>query len=442
MPTNNETDTKLKGLSAWVGKILWVAVAIFCLAYFVATWYITLQQPLPNCQNAIPSCNPIYLSENDMAVVENGRFTIRWVPTLLLGANALSNAAFLVAAFLIFWRKSNDWVALLVSGTMIGLGAIGFSPDLTEFLAELPWLYWPINLLSQASYILPVTMLFFFPDGRFIPSSSRVLILVLILIALYEPLSRLITARPTSSLYFFIFAVIFSITTIIGIGSVVYRYRQIANHKQKQQLKWVALGFLGAVAIVVSWSFFAIVYPPERPLPERTLAVILGQIILMPVTAVFPISVMIAILRYQLFDIDTLIRRTLTYTLLTGLLAMLYFGSIIILQGFSGSIFGEQSSLVIVISTLAIAFLFNPLRYSVQNFIDRRFYRQKYDAAQTLAFFAGTARDEVELEALAAELVRVVQETMQPSTMSFWLQGTRDQSHVNKYRDRHTIRND
>ena len=134
-----------------------------------------------------------------------------------------------------------------------------------------------------------------------------------------------------------------------------------------------------------------------------------------------PLSIGIAILRYRLWDIDIIIRRTLIYSIITAILALFYFGAVIVLQQFFRSLTGAGDDLAIIVSTLAIAALFNPLRNRVQSSIDHRFYRSKYDAQQVLARFAQTARDEVELEKLTYELLRVVDETMQPSSVSLWL---------------------
>ena len=137
----------------------------------------------------------------------------------------------------------------------------------------------------------------------------------------------------------------------------------------------------------------------------------------------FPISFVIAIMRYRLWDIDLLIRRTLVYSILTGTLILVYFGGVVVVQTAVNTITGQEQSsqLTIALSTLLIAALFNPLRRRVQAFIDRRFYRRKYDAVKTLARFAHTAQDETDLECLSTELLQVTMETMQPDHISLWL---------------------
>jgi hypothetical protein len=146
-----------------------------------------------------------------------------------------------------------------------------------------------------------------------------------------------------------------------------------------------------------------------------------GYVVVIAAIVSFPISIGIAIVRYRLYEIDTVINRTLVYGVLTAILAAVYFGAVVLLQRVFVLLTGEQSTLAVVASTLLIAALFTPLRHRIQSFIDRRFYRRKYDARKTLEAFSATLREETNLEALNSELVGVVRETMQPAHVSLWL---------------------
>jgi hypothetical protein len=200
---------------------------------------------------------------------------------------------------------------------------------------------------------------------------------------------------------------------VAGLGAVIsllVRFRR-ARGDERQQIKW----FASAAALSLLWIFV---------LEQSTLSGVPGAIAVLSgllVLPSIPIATGIAILRYRLYDIDLLINRTLVYGSLTATLVALYFGGIVVLQRFFVLLTGQQSTLAVVASTLLIAALFTPLRRRIQSFIDRRFYRSKYDARKTLEAFSAKLRSETDLEALSEDLVGVVRETMQPAHVSLWL---------------------
>jgi hypothetical protein len=209
--------------------------------------------------------------------------------------------------------------------------------------------------------------------------------------------------------------------------SLVLRYRR-SGGEEREQIKWIAFAASFAGLLYLSALVSPFIFLPEMlgsggrlpPLPlwlELLFAVaVLGF-------AGVPVAIGFAVLRYRLYEIDLLINRTLVYGALTATLALIYFGGVATVQAIFRALTGQerQPQLAIVVSTLVIAALFNPLRRRIQGFIDRRFYRRKYDARQTLEAFSAKLRDETDLDALNAELVGVVKETMQPAHVSLWL---------------------
>ena len=197
---------------------------------------------------------------------------------------------------------------------------------------------------------------------------------------------------------------------VITFGSLIHSALTLREPAARAQLKWVAVGLSSFIVPGIGgWLLGYLGVNSE-----------LLYLLSMTGWFLFPICLAIAITRYRLFDIDVIIRKTLVYSILTALLALIYFGGVVLVQQLTRSI-TASSDLAIAVSTLILAALFFPLRRRVQNAIDRRFYRRKYDAAKTLAAFSSTVRDEVELEKLTAELLNVVNETMQPKSVSLWL---------------------
>jgi hypothetical protein len=184
-----------------------------------------------------------------------------------------------------------------------------------------------------------------------------------------------------------------------------------AGVEERQQIKWFAY----AAAVLLGDVFFVVLPAQEVGGPGAAFVFVVGGLLGVPV------AVGIAVLKYRLYDIDRIINRTLVYGALTAALVAVYFGGVVGLQWVLRALTGGSSQLVVVASTLAIAALFDPLRRRTQAFVDRLFYRRKYDAAKTLETFTARLRDETALDALSEDLVGVVQETVQPAHVSLWL---------------------
>jgi hypothetical protein len=303
-------------------------------------------------------------------------------------------------------------------------------PVMTEALTQSLWIP-PVGLLG-------IYLILLFPDGK-LPSrrwrplawlSGVVMVLASLGITFAPgPLEGHPGVRnpfglegipPWVATAMFIVLLLLPLCMLASALSLVLRYRR-SGGEEREQIKWIALaasvvGLVYLIAMVSSLTYSGPWGGAGTPLWLG----LLQDAALVSFTAV-PIAVGFAVLNYRLYDIDLIINRTLVYGSLTATLVALYFVVIVLLQRLFVLLTGQQSTLAVVASTLLIAALFTPLRRRIQSFIDRRFYRRKYDARKTLEAFSAKLRDETDLEALNNDLVSVVRETMQPAHVSVWL---------------------
>jgi len=362
---------------------------------------------------------------------------------LAAGANAAVGAPYLfrwlsfaagtftvVIALFVMARVPGNVVGPLL--LIYGLGAVGWSLRLEwTSLIQAEWIFAVFTVYFYA-LALPalIAMIFYFPNGHAYPPRLEGwlpwLLLALSVLGVFASLAPAQQSGIPNPLYYPIFTpvanlsgAVYPLALLAALATVVLRYRH-GGMRERQQLKWVM--WFGAVVIGLS---LLVGFLPDTVIRSEfgaSIAALLRVVNFILWQSFAAVAFGIAILRHKLWDIDVIIRRTLVYTALTALLALVYFGSVVLLQRLFGRLTGvEQSPLAVVVSTLAIAALFAPLRRRIQDWIDRRFYRKKYDAQRVLAAFAITARDETDLDALTAELTRVVQETMQPERVSVWL---------------------
>jgi hypothetical protein len=405
----NTADTHLYGRWLVLARVVWFILVALALLVFILSLPVYIARLYSICSGN--TCGTGQLTPQIVEALRNHGFTIGEYVTITVVLAFVQVFVWFTVGGVLFWRKSNDWMALLVAlmmvllGTGVTLNTVAGSFSLWQF---------PSRLIDFLAYLLLVLVILLFPNGRFVPRWTWLLIIVFI------PVEGFYDFLPSSLLNNTIWNNLIWIGIVISIISTqVYRYIRVSNLAQRQQTKWVVFAIIIGLLVEAVFTLVAVFFPSLDQ--SGSLYWLLYNNISSYALLLIPLSLTIAILRYRLWDIDNLINRTLVYGTLTFLLALVYFGLIFALQFLLRGVISQTNDVVIVISTLTIAALFQPLRKRIQKIIDRRFYRSKYDTAKTLEAFSSTLRNEVDLSELSEQLLAVVQETMQPAHVSLWL---------------------
>jgi hypothetical protein len=401
-------STRLPQRWLWPARIAWL------LIFLLATWKLVLGTPLiyaeklVACTASAEECaQGISPSPDEIKTLEAAGVSLqeyaRW--TIIFGL--FETVVWMGVGVLIFVLRPDDWMALVVSSMMI-LFTSGSEGD--PIIRAYPGL----RGLAQLGFSLQNALLFLFvglfPSGRFAPRWMRWYWIPMIFIALGgENIIEYIIPAAAD----WIWVPVWLSFLILGPYSQIYRYRKESTPTERLQTRWVVLGFAAMAGFLLTGVWFQ----QLGLLPS----IVMADFIFGLGALVLPISIGVSVLRYHLWDIDVIIRRTLVYGALTVTLALIYFGSVILMQSLFEAVTGQQSAVAVVVSTLVIAALFSPLRRRIQNDIDRRFFRKKYDAEKVVSEFGASLREEVNLEELSASLLGVVEETLQPESLSLWI---------------------
>jgi len=413
---HNGSQTRLRGRWLFIARAGWIVLTLLVLtlnAISIPRADALLQavcQPGALCISGLTPADPRQLQQLGLSPGFLAAYQIGWdVGTTLI---------YTALAALIFWRRSVDRMALFCAYMLVLFGGATYTGLLDIGLRTVtPAWYWLVGGLELLAQVSVPTFFLLFPSGRFVPRWTQWSVLVYVLYEVwYVFLSTAYLGQLTG-----VSSLVFAVLILGLVGLQIYRYRRVSTFRERQQTKWVVFGLAVALG---GFALFLIIVNLFHPLKSPNLS---EAGVLLPTTVTYglllfiPISIAFAILRSRLYDIDTIINKALVYGSLTGLLAAVYAALIIGLQALVRGLTNQDSNVAIVISTLAIAALFQPLRRRLQNLIDRRFYRRKYDAVRTLEAFSATLRNEVDLATLSEHLVAVVQETMQPTHVSLWL---------------------
>ncbi len=419
MNLQSNPDTRLRGRWLLIARAAWLAWAVLVVGLLVASRPANFEYYRTVCTQA--ACADDQLTPERAQALQALGLSVDFYAAYTIALDGIFAAVHFAIALVIFARRSDDWLALFVAFTLVTFGMVTYAGSLDQLAAGHSAWWLPVQFISFIGSVSILIFFYLFPNGQFVPRWTRWLAILWIVEEAPRyffpdsPFSRATWPLLLAGLVFMGFVG-------TGLFAQVYRYRRVSGPTQRQQTKWVVFGVTAALGGFFGLGLlFGIIPSLERNL-LTWLAV--GTAIFLSLLLI-PLSIGLAILRSRLWDIDLIIRRTLIYSALTGALALTYFASVVLLQALFRAITGQgQNQLITVASTLTIAALFAPLRRRVQDGIDRRFYRKKYDAAKTLAAFAATCRDETDLDKLTASLINVVQETMQPEHVSLWLRAS------------------
>jgi hypothetical protein len=321
---------------------------------------------------------------------------------------------YVAAGILIFARRSSDWRAMLFSLTLIAVTALR---PLMAAERAVPGMAPVVEAAWLLALFLILTLLLIFPDGRLVPSWTWILMLTAVptVIAISRPMRAVLLLPdppPADAITGFRASVVVILIYFgTGFGAQILRFRSASRVVERQQIKWV--GFALSALLITLLLGFAV---PALFIDTHNAWFAWGMLATVPLFLFVPAAVAIAVLRYRLFAIDHIISRTLAYAALTLLLAAVYISVVMVLA----SPMAGRSNLAVAAATLAVAALFRPAQRSIQEMIDRHFNRRRYDLSRTIAEFGHRVQNETDPTQLERELVGVVQDILQPNTMSLW----------------------
>jgi hypothetical protein len=407
---------RLRGRWLLVARAVWLAltaVSVGLFALSLAPGYRLLRTV---CEQR--PCGPEQLSPAGARTVEQLGFSLDLYAAYNLVLVLVFALVFCGLAVVIFWRRSDDFIALYTSLALVLIGI--FLPDWTAdlLLPIYPAFYPALALLSSLAFGGLFVLFYIFPDGRFVPRWTRWATVV------WVGQQASIYLVPNSPIAPSNWPPLFNGLLLVGLVSTclfaqIYRYMRVSGPTARQQTKWVVFG-LAATLVVLLLTSVPPLFEGSLDQPGTPYDLIVDLVSFFAALLV-PLTLGVAILRRRLFDVDLLINRALVYGLLTAILVALYLVVVVALQTLINVLSGQESQLAVVASTLVIAALFNPIRRRIQILIDRRFYRRKYDAAKTLESYARGLREETDLEPLSGTLISVVEKTVQPEHVSLWL---------------------
>jgi hypothetical protein len=390
-------------------RVVWLTLVVLTLVIFFASLPVYLAQLQTSCSGT--PCAYDQFSPAQVGALQRIGLSLGDYARYTLALTLASVVLCVVVSTLIVWRRSDDRMALLVALFLVTFGPIMATSSVPG--RGTPWQV-PNECLTYLALVLLVFVFLLFPSGQFVPRISRWLPVVFL--AGLIPTAFLAPAMPNTLVDALGYLVSLCEAAVL-VFIQLYRYLRVSSPIQRQQTKWVIFGFAVSVIVNVGNSvlFFSVLTSSDSLYVPAFIAINNFLVLLAP------LSFGLAILRYRLWDIDIIINRTLVYGALTLLLTAVYVGLVIGLQALLRGIIGQDNGVAIVISTLVIVALSQPLRARIQVLIDRRFYRRKYDAAKTLQAFSAQLYKELDVRQLSEQLIAVVSETMQPTSVSLWL---------------------